>query len=281
MMRSVVVAVALVAAAALAGCGSSDSASASSTTSVPADTGRATTGSTDAKAPTLTDAQVRGVVAKLYPPAPSAKEAAVAGEGCMENMMEGMDMEESTVFTADRAEDGSYERVYGGKNPRTETSKMPFDTAATPKQKADADAFVAKVKAVVKKRGWTDPANVVRDGYRPMQECNSHYINIDAVLDGRDLDPEHPEFIVLEAGHDGKNHFHSVMFMTDSNTGHGPQPFGPLAVWHYHVGGNCLIEGVFNVPQNTATCPKGTEHYDRTPEMLHVSVTGPPFSPAM
>ena len=221
------------------------------------------------------------MVAKLYPPKPSAKDAAVAGEGCMENMMEGMDMPESTVFTSDRAPDGSYERVYGGKNPRTETSRIPFGTPPTAQQQAAAKAFVAKVKATVKKRGWTDPANVVRDGYRPMQPCNSHYVNVDAVLDGKDLDPEHPEFIVLEAGQDGKNHFHSVMFMTDSNTGHGPQPFGTLAIWHYHVGDNCLIEGTFNVPQNTATCPPGTKRYPRTPEMLHVSVSGPPFSPAM
>ena len=53
-----------------------------------------------------------------------------------------------------------------------------------------------------------------------------------------------------------------------------------MAIWHYHIGDDCLIEGIVNVPQNTATCPAGTERFPHPPEMLHVSVSGPPFSPA-
>lgn len=185
------------------------------------------------------------------------------------------------AFEERTAPDGTFERVFGGINPRVEVSTMPFDQQPTDDERAAAAAFVDEVAAVIDERGWEDPAQIIRDGFRPMQECNTHLVDVAAVLDGRELDPARPEFIVVEPGDDGQNHFHSVMFMVGSNAGHGPQPFGPLAVWHYHDTGGCMIEGVLVIPATSAECPAGTARYERTPEMLHVSVSATPFSPDM
>lgn len=218
----------------------------------------------------------------LLPPVPSPQSARVVQQGCDAAGMPGMDgHDDPTDFVERVSADGLAERVFSGVNPRVEVSSVPFDSKPTAQQREQASQFVDQVRSVVKARGWDDPANVVRDGYRPMQQCNSHLINIAAVLDGRDLDPEHPEFIVVEPGPDGKTHFHSVMFMASTNTGHGPQRFGPLAIWHFHSGSQCMIDGVILVPQTSATCPAGTARFERTPEMLHVSLTGNPFDPGM
>ncbi len=185
------------------------------------------------------------------------------------------------AFTERTAADGRFERIYGGINPRVEVSEVPFDQQPTDAEREAAADFVDQVAATIDDRGWDDPAQVIRDGYRPMQECNTHLVNVDAVLDGRDLDPAHPEFVVVEPGADGRNHVHSVMFMVGENDAHGPQPFGPLAVWHYHETGGCMIRGVLLIPAVSTACPAGTSAYEHTPEMLHVAVSATPFSPDM
>lgn len=273
-------------------------ASASATTTSAADTTAA-----DSTGPLDGDAAAARAD-ELFPPAPTPEEARVVSERCQGNLeieggvptadgpmlsTEGHDhgdggaalTEEDLRYVERTAADGRHERVFGGINPRVEVSTIPFDAQPTDADREAAAAFVDEVAATIEARGWDDPANVARDGYRPMQDCNSHWVNIDAVLDGRDLDPEHPEFVVLEPGLDGKNHFHSVMFMEGTNTGAGPQPFGPLAVWHYHETGSCMLAGVLVVSQTGSACPEGSERYERTPEMLHVRIGPTPFSPDM
>jgi len=257
-------------AVALPGCGSGTSTSDAPSTRRPE---RATT--VDAR-------DARGLAERLLPAPPTPTAARKVQRGCDAAGMPGMgDHVEGEEFTSKTAPDGRFERVFGGMNPRVEVSEFPFDAVATEAQGRAADTFVARVREVVKERGWEDPANVIRDGYRPMQQCNSHLINVDAVLDGRDLDPEHPEFLVVEPGGDGRTRFHSVMFMASSNEGHGPQPFGPLAVWHYHTTAQCMIDGLILVPQTGGGCAPGTKRYERTPEMLHVTMSGFPFDPGM
>jgi hypothetical protein len=243
-------------------------------------------------------------IAALLPPAGDPADAAKVPEDCLANLdaMAGMgDMGstgdampgqsegghdhgstapeggDTTPVSTGRAPDGRYERTFAGINPRTEVSDVPFDAPATDEQRNAAAAFVAEVRAAVERHDWTDPVALAKAGYRPLQQCNSHWVSIEAVLDGRMLDPEHPEFVVVVAGNDGVERFESVMFLVNQPLEHGPQPFGSLAVWHFHQGRVCAIAKAFTLPRIDETCPSGSIEEDRSPEMLHVRLDGAPF----
>lgn len=232
---------------------------------------------------TMAVARQRAIAEAAFPPAPSPDAARHVSTECRNDLVdmdvEGMDHGAAAMadapFTARRAPDGSYERDYTGANARVETSKVPFDATPTPTQARDAADFVATVRAAVARHGWDDPAQAIRDGFQPLQDCNSHFINIAYALDGRLLDPNRPEYLVMAARPDGTVHVEAVMFMAQGMA-HGPQEFGSLATWHYHLQNACMA-GTLMVPAVGTGCPAGTQLLHRTPEMLHVTLAGSPF----
>lgn len=235
-----------------------------------------------AGSPALDDAQNR-IIDTSLPPVPSVADADALPTYC-----EALDpsthhhMIDESPGVDSRAADGTYERTFEGLNPRVEVSAVPFDQPPTEAEQVAADRFVAEVRAVVGARGWRDPAEVVRSGYRPFSECNPHYVNVDAMFDGRTFDPELPEFVMLEPGEDGRLAVTGVMFVAPDPTAHGPQRFGALGVWHYHRNPMCSIGSFMLVTADTENCPKGTERFEHTPEMFHVRLDGAnPFDSSM
>ncbi|QXC59553.1 hypothetical protein KSP35_14295 [Aquihabitans sp. G128] len=182
--------------------------------------------------------------------------------------------------------DGRWERSFGNPDPHVDTSSVPFDAPPTDAQRKAAASFVAAVRARATTKGWADPAAAQRDGYEPMQTCSSHWVDRRALFDDRVLDPDHPEFLVYAQTPEGSR-LESVMFAAATADAHGPQPFGSLAVWHYHRadGGLCMERGMLVPDQTTGPddCPAGTEPRQRTEEMLHVMLdpTGPAFATGM
>lgn len=260
---------------ALSACGSADSPAAPRS-------GPETTANPLGPAPTRTTPAA--IASALLPEAPSLATAGVVEAGCDAIGMPGTiePGPDDAVFTERQAANGSHERVFGGINPRVEVSAVPFGQPATEAESAAAQRFVTAVKDHIDTSGWTNPAKVVADGYRPLQRCNTHFINLDYVFDGRELDPSKPEFLVLSPSHGGRVGLHAAMFYAASNAGHGPQRFGSLAIWHYHEGGGCMVGGLVPVPGSPDDCPDGSEPYPRTPEMLHVSLMAEnPFDPGM
>lgn len=181
---------------------------------------------------------------------------------------------------------GRWERSFGDPDPHVDTSAVPFDDPPTDDQRQAATSFVAAVRARASTQGWADPEAARRDGYEPMQTCSSHWVDRRALFDDRVLDPDRPEFLVYAQTAEGFR-LESVMFAAATAEAHGPQPFGSLAVWHYHRadGGLCMERGML-VPDQTSgpdDCPSGTEPRERTEEMLHVMLdpAGPAFATGM
>ncbi len=180
--------------------------------------------------------------------------------------------------------DGRWERTYGNPNPHIDTSAYPFEQPPTDAERRAAAAFVAEVRTTVERNGWADPERARADGFAPMQTCASHWMDRNAVFDDDVLDPDRPESLIYVRGPDGRPRLESVMFLARTNEEHGPQPFGPVAVWHRHEAtGLCMEAGLLIPDQPAGGCPPGTGRYDRTVEMLHVMLEpgADPFATGM
>ena len=147
-------------------------------------------------------------------------------------------------------------------------------TASEEKLQAAKDLVVRTRGAVT--RQFSDEASVVAAGYRSIGDGGfsgsfEHFVKASYLADGRELDPDHIESIVLETSPSGKR-IASAMFVLEMGKTMADLPdiAGDLTAWHdhqdlcwdmpgmrlagRHVNGRCLPGGIL-VP---------------TPPMLHV-----------
>ena len=72
------------------------------------------------------------------------------------------------------------------------------------------------------------------------------------------------------------------MIAGSDNPSIGPQPGGPLTLWHYHVWSfrSCLLRGllVVGLPDESGSCERGVPTH-RSPEMLHIWLVDHPLGP--
>lgn len=208
--------------------------------------------------------------------------------------------------TGTRQPDGYYEcdHSHGTAN-HSDVSKYPFDQQPTTEQVAAANAFRSSV--ITATRRYSDISEARAQGYR-IDEVKliedalrdqpgllkswqsglhshgfvAHIGNPDLYLDGVDLDPGRPEWLMYWT--DGSQwKLVGVMFLVP--LGHrGPQPFGPTFFWHYHHWDrSCMNDAGFPLSYATERsqimfeqtrdpsigCTAG-RRLPKTPEMLHV-----------
>ena len=101
-----------------------------------------------------------------------------------------------------------------------------------------------------------------------------HYINIGYIVDGRDLDPNAIESVVLTVAPDGTKQVASAMYILgfDKTMADVPDIAGELTTWHDHQ--NLCWEGarVVGTTDRTGSCERGV--FRATPPMLHVWLPG-------
>lgn len=161
-----------------------------------------------------------------------------------------------------------------------EVNRFP-ERDATPDEQRAADDLVQRALRAAKERGWFDFARGSRDGFELMFSDNLHYAKTEYILDGRVLDPEHPEMLLYYDTGRGKK-LAGVMFLVNRDAERGPQIAGPLTPWHYHVWSHnrCLLNRLPLVgdPRPDGRCAVG-DTWNRTPEMLHVWFLDHPDGP--
>lgn len=217
------------------------------------------------------------------PPAPATTVGAAATTGSDPlcgalAVMPEMSHEPGPAGTVHRTASGRWERVVEGADPHVDVSRYPFTQQPTARQEAAAQRFAGTVRRAAVAHGWEDPRRALAAGYRPMQRCGTHWVNVSYALDDQVLDPDRPEFLIYE-NHGHGLHLDSVMFTAAANGSHGPQPFGPAAVWHLHLAGDqCMRSGIIVTEQVGTGCPAGSRRYRRTVEMLHVMMD-PSYGP--
>jgi hypothetical protein len=170
--------------------------------------------------------------------------------------------------TADTTEP-SHDHDHG---PMTERG-MP--TAA---EQVAADRLVAATRNAVAR--YRDSAIAEQEGYRPITPFAfygaraAHYQRDAALLDGRLLDPQHPEHLIYLKAADGRLTLIGVMYLAP--VGQGPAIGGPLTSWHTHDDLCANRDGV--VPMlPTGTCLAGTAPLPL--EMLHIWLVDHPNGP--
>ena len=152
-----------------------------------------------------------------------------------------------------------------------ELSLYPPDSEPTAGQRRAAEDLVRRSYESAERNGWFEEANGRADGYAPMYDSLTHYVNEENVLDQAVLDPERPEFLMYYSTPLGTK-LVGYMFLADEPLARGPQTGGPLTVWHHHVFSRdyCFLEGLIPVgePRN-GPCARGIA-LRRSPEMIHV-----------
>lgn len=152
-----------------------------------------------------------------------------------------------------------------------ELSRYP-DSVPTAAQVEAARALRQRSWEAAVDRDWFDFERGLADGFHTLPSLDGlHFAHDGYLTDGRILDPERPEFLmyyVTEAG----VRLAGFMFYQESHYAHGPQPGGPLTIWHYHImrAPMCWHGGLpVDPPSPLGECEVGTPEI-RTPEMLHV-----------
>jgi hypothetical protein len=196
----------------------------------------------------------------------------------------GDDALEPPTTTPRRTDDGWEWAVPGDV---IEVSRWERGTEPTAAQRAETDDLARRTRAAV--RAIVTAADAAAAGYEVRDDGDSHaghdgaagqsgegrtvhLVNPDLVADGRELDPEHPEALVLDAASDV---VYGAMFLSEPDRA-GPQA-SPAAPWHYHFyekpvcfyddAADLETRAVLAVP---APCPEGRSETHRSPEMLHV-----------
>ena len=152
-----------------------------------------------------------------------------------------------------------------------EFSLYPPGSEPTAQQRQAAEDLVERSYESAERNGWFDEANGRADGYAPMYDSLTHFVNEEYVLDGAALDPERPEFLMYYSTPMGTK-LVGYMFLANEPLARGPQTGGPLTVWHHHVFSRdyCFLRGLIPVgePEN-GECARGIA-LQRSPEMIHV-----------
>lgn len=167
-----------------------------------------------------------------------------------------------------------------------EVSRFDPRVAATPDQQQAADAFVARSFEAALAKNWFDRSKGLADGFTTPGSDSRHHRNDAFVLDGIQLDPERPEYLMYypDPNRDGEQTLTGLMFLADGQVKHGHQFGGPLAIWHYHKYKNArcwakrglLSSGMVDAQ---GRCPIGSTPINRSPEMVHVWLIDHPRGP--
>jgi len=155
----------------------------------------------------------------------------------------------------------------------------------TAEQKKKTDELYNNLIKAIKKNGWLNRDNALKDGY--LYEPNidkTHYHNYHYVFDGEDLDPNKPEVLMYYQTSDGEYLLAGAMFLMMYPFEHGEQIGGNETVWHFHhyEMGHCVsfdfekwgIKDQTTIQQFEKNVEKGDCKdgfiFERSPEMLHV-----------
>jgi hypothetical protein len=148
----------------------------------------------------------------------------------------------------------------------------------TADEQAAADRLVAATRSGAAR--YTDSTVAEQDGYRQVTPFAfygaraAHYQRDAAVLDGRLLDPQHPEHLIYLKDDAGRLTLLGVMYLAP--LGQGPAIGGPLTAWHTHD--DLCANRVGVVPMlPTGTCLAGTGPLQL--EMLHIWLVDHPEGP--
>lgn len=134
-------------------------------------------------------------------------------------------------------------------------------------------------------RQFSDEASVVAAGYRSIGDGGAvgsyeHFIKTSYLLDGRELDPDHVESIVLERTSSGKRVVSAMFVLEVGRTlADAPDIAGGTAAWHDHQN-LCWDESGVRLTGrvvNGRCQPGGT--FRPTPPMLHVWLQDHPCGP--
>ena len=162
-------------------------------------------------------------------------------------------------------------KVYNDGHDHTELVSADLEKATLEQQQWTKDFYERSLKAAID-NGWFDFETAMRNGFQPDRVNRTHFPNLEYMFDDVVLDPERPEWLVYHETPHGKT-LMALMFFTRTIDEVGPNPGGPLALWHYHPYKypTCAIGGIWAVgdPDEDGTCPEG-ELVDRSPEMFHV-----------
>ena len=167
-----------------------------------------------------------------------------------------------------------------------EVSEFDPRIPASPEQQKAGDDFVKRCFEVAVANGWFDRSKGMADGFLTPGSDSLHHRNDEYVLDGIQLDPERPEYLMYypDPNREGEQALTGLMFLADGRNSRGRQFAGPLAVWHYHrytnarcwAGRGLLSTGMID---NQGKCPTGGVPRYRSPEMVHVWLIDHPRGP--
>ena len=163
-----------------------------------------------------------------------------------------------------------------------EVSRFDPRVPPTPEQQAAADDLVERCHQAAVKHGWYDHAKGLADGFETNFKDRLHHRKDEYVLDGIQLDPERPEYLMYYPTEDGGQALTGFMFLADGPEAWGEQIGGPLTVWHYHVWTRkrCWVQDLLSAgPADAAgRCGVGVARH-RSPEMVHVWLIDHPRGP--
>ena len=150
-----------------------------------------------------------------------------------------------------------------------EITRHAFQNPTQADQEEAAELIWACERAY-EKHGWLDFDTAIAGGFEKLYGDELHYVNPEYLFDDRILDCEHPEFLLYDPV---DHHLLGFMFLARTLEEHGPQPGGPLTVWHYHLWAHprCVEKElwVVGVVDEEGECASGKASR-RSPEMMHV-----------
>ena len=148
----------------------------------------------------------------------------------------------------------------------------------TEAERAAAGRLVSDTRAAMA-ASYEDPQVARRAGYVQFMPYAfgeipaAHFFNVEAIQDGRDLDPEHPESLIYLRRADGELTLLGVMFISGDR---GDPIGGPLTQWHTHPEG-CMVRAAIVPRLATGDCPRGGRPI--VAQMLHVWTVENPDGP--
>lgn len=177
---------------------------------------------------------------------------------------------DASQATFTKGSDGLWYTTYGD---TVEVSAWEPGTEPTDEQRRAGEDFAAQVRSAL--AGIVTVEDARTAGYVHHESIDEfHLVNDSHATDGVELDPNRPEFLVIDPD---AGLVLGAMFLWPPGQ-HGPQIAGPASVWHFHPAesttdafrcwdGFLPIVGAYNAA--TDRCSSG-ERRDQSPEMLHV-----------
>jgi hypothetical protein len=166
-----------------------------------------------------------------------------------------------------------------------ETELVEPSTPLDDEARGAAATLQQQVSDTVTGSGWGSTADLTAAGFEPMPGDPVHWFDPAALADGVEVDPRHPEFVMVDS-----DTVVGVMFVAGERPdGAAPPdpPGAPLTRWHRHRWDHrvCLAHDALVVAGTAdpdGRCPSGQEARTESPYMFHVWLEGDdPFSEEM